>query len=186
MITNSVLELKSLINPSGKDFMDFWLVSVVLPWGALWIWWTCRPLNPLIELSLPEEKTIKGVSGWLQKHGHRSCVSWLWLGSTQSTLMLISVSSRHGGGELFKDCSLWGSSSYSPSSTGEGMSPYAFLYSPWIFFFNWAHWYPTEALETCSMIRKTAIKEKKMGTMGHWVCFIHALYRSCRTDNNNI
>lgn len=27
----TLLELKSFMNPSGKDFMDFWLISVVLP-----------------------------------------------------------------------------------------------------------------------------------------------------------
>lgn len=57
------LELKSIVNPLGKDFMDFWLISVVLPREALW---TRRPMNPLIELSLPEENTINRVSSWLQ------------------------------------------------------------------------------------------------------------------------
>lgn len=94
--------------------MDFWLISVVLPRGALWIRWTRRPVNPLIELSLPEEETIKGVSSRLQKHGHGGSVSPLWLGLTQSTLMLIPVSAGHGGEELFKVGSSPGSLPFIP------------------------------------------------------------------------
>lgn len=71
----------------------------------------------------PRGKTMKGVSSWLQIHGHRSCVSWLWLAATQSTLMLISLSPRHQGGELFKDTSLWGSASYSPCQWEGGTFP---------------------------------------------------------------
>ena len=54
--------------------------------------------------------------------------------------------------------------------------------------FYWAHWYPTEALETSNMIRKTAIKERKVfqhrGAVVYWVCFSHVLYRSYLIKNN--
>lgn len=71
-------------------------------------------MNPLIELSLPEEETIKGVSSRLQKHGHGGSVSPLRLGLTQSTLMLIPVSAGHGGEELFKVGSSPGSLPFIP------------------------------------------------------------------------
>lgn len=82
--------------------MDFGPVSVALPRGALWIRRTCRPANPLIELSLPEEETMKGVSSRLQKHGHGGSAWPLRLGLTQSALMLIPGSAGHRGEELFK------------------------------------------------------------------------------------
>lgn len=94
--------------------MDFWLISVVLPRGALWVRWTRRPANPLIELSLPEEETIKGVSSRLQKHGHGGGALPLRLGLTQSALMLIPVSAGHRGEELFKVGSSPGSLPFIP------------------------------------------------------------------------
>lgn len=91
-----------------------------------------RPVNPLIELSLPEEETMNGVSCWLQElpqmprfHGRSS------------------FSPNRGGGrsrrppgsrgrELFRANSLRSPSIYSPSTTGEGTSPHGFLLIPQI------------------------------------------------------
>lgn len=95
--SKTVLNLKSIRRPWRWDFTDVWLISVLLPWGALWIRWTWRPVNPLIELSLPEEETMKGVSCWLQKYGRRSCVSRSQLILTQSRRRLIPTSSRRAG-----------------------------------------------------------------------------------------
>lgn len=51
---------------------------------------------------------------------------------SQAAQTLISVSSKHRGGGLFKENSLWGSSIYSASMTEEAMSPHGFLWSPQI------------------------------------------------------
>lgn len=94
----TALNLKSIRRLWRWDFMDVWLSSALLPWGALWILrWTWRPVNPLIELSLPEEETMKGVSGWLQKYGRSSRVSRSQLILTQSRRRLIPASSRRAG-----------------------------------------------------------------------------------------
>lgn len=93
----TVLNLKSIRRPWRWDFMGVWLSSAPLPWGASWIRWTRRPVNPLIELSLPEEETMKGVSGWLQKYGRGSRVSRSQLILTQSRRRLIPASSRRAG-----------------------------------------------------------------------------------------
>lgn len=61
------LELKSFMNPSGKDFMDFRLISV-LPWEALWDIETNESSDWTVT---PSGNTINRVSGWLQKHGQR-------------------------------------------------------------------------------------------------------------------
>lgn len=77
--------------------MDVRLIPALLPRGALWIRWTWTPVNPLIELSVPEEETMRGVSGWLQKHGCRSRVSRSQLILPQSRRRLIPASSRRAG-----------------------------------------------------------------------------------------
>lgn len=127
----AVLNLKSIRRPWRWDFMDVWLISALLPWGALWIRWTWRPVNPLIELSLPEEETMKGVSGWLQKYGRRSRVSRSQLILTQSRRRLIPASSRRAGtGAIQSQLSLESFHLFSLHDRGGHVSTWLLLNSP--------------------------------------------------------
>lgn len=127
----TVLNLKSIRSPGGWDFMDVWLFSAVLPWGALWIRWMWRPVNPLIELSLPEEETMKGVSSWLQKYGHRSRISRPQLILTQSRRRLIPPSSRRTGtGAIQSQLSLESFHLFSLHDRGGHISTWLPLNSP--------------------------------------------------------
>lgn len=139
------------MNPSGKDFMDFWLVSVVLPWGALWIWWTLRPVNPLIELSLPEEKTIKGVSSWLQKRWSQTlcfmAVGWLDPISTAADLIVLEAQGRR---TVQRQLSLGFVHLFPSDDRGGHVSTWLPLKSSDSLY--WTHQYPTGRVKTSSMM----------------------------------
>ena len=122
-------------------------------------------MNPLIELSLPEEKTMKGVSSRLQKHGGRSCVSWLRLGGDPiNTDVDLGVLEAQGRRTVQRQLSLGFFHLFPSDDRGGHVSTRFPLKSSDSL--HRTHWYPTESLKTSSMM----IQHRGLRVFISWLC----------------